>query len=351
MDLDMPRRRPWSEQRVKAIVQHKYGRPEDVLALEEVPLPKVKNDQVLVRVRAASLHPDVWHMSTGRPYVLRIMGAGFFRPRNPIPGTDIAGVVEQVGKNVIRFKRGDEVFGESLRGHQWHNGGAFAEYAAAPAQSLLLKPTNLTFEEAAAVPTTGFIALKGIRDEGQVKPGQNVLVNGAGGGVGTLVVQLAKTFGAKVTAVDSNAKQDLLLSIGADHVLDYMKDDFTKRDERYDLIVDVPGNHPVSAIRRALTPRGTYVLVGHDQFGKTAGRWFGSMGRFVRMLLMGPFVKQKLGPLPATNTKDHLAVLKDLIEAEKIKPMLDRTYPLEKIRDAMQYLQSGDVKGKIVLTM
>lgn len=336
---------------MKAIVQRKYGRPQEVLALEEVPVPKIKNDQVLVRVRAASLHPDVWHMSTGRPYVLRIMGAGFFRPRNPIPGTDIAGIVEEVGKNVTHFKRGDEVFGESLRGHQWHNGGAFAEYAAAPASSLMLKPTNLTFEEAASVPTTGFIALKGIRDEGQVKAGQNILVNGAGGGVGSLVVQLAKVFGAHVTAVDSTGKQELLRSLGADHVLDYMKTDFTNRDERYDLIVDVPGNHPVSSIRRVLTPKGTYVLVGHDQFGKTAGRWFGSMGRFVRMLLMGPFVKQKLGPLPTTNTKDHLAVLKSLIEADKIRPIVDRTYPLEKVGDAMQYLQSGAVKGKIVLTL
>ena len=166
-----------------------------------------------------------------------------------------------------------------------------------------------------------------------------------------MVVQLAKVFGAKVTAVDDTAKQDLLRSIGADHVLDYTKHDFTKLGERYDLIVDVPGNHPVSAIRRALTPRGTYVLVGHDQFGRTAGRWFGSMGRFVRMLIMSPFVKQKLGPLPATNTKDHLDVLKDLIEAGTIKPIVDRTYPLEKIHEAMAYLQSGEVKGKIVLTM
>src|SRR5918999_2456505 len=201
---------------MKAIVHHEYGSPDDVLELEDIEKPVVKDDEVLVRVHAASVHPDVWHVVKGLPYVLRLMGAGLLKPKNSVPGTDEAGYVEAVGKDVTLFRPGDEVFGESVRGHQWHNGGAYAEYASVPEDQLALKPANLTFEQAAAVPTSGIITLQGLREYGQVQPGQKVLVNGAGGGVGTIAVQLAKSYGAAVTGVDSTGKLDLLRSLGAD---------------------------------------------------------------------------------------------------------------------------------------
>jgi NADPH:quinone reductase-like Zn-dependent oxidoreductase len=333
---------------LKAIVQDRYGPPADVLRLEDVDEPTMKDDEVLVRVRAASLHPDVWHMATGRPYVLRIMGAGFRRPRIRIPGTDIAGRVERIGKGVTGFQPGDDVFGESLRGHQWHNGGAYAELVSTPQGSLAHKPSNVTFEQAAAVPTSGFIALLGVRDLGGVKPGQHVLINGAGGGVGTFSVQLAKAFGATVTAVDTAKKLDLLRSIGADHVIDHRKEDFTASGERYDVIIDVPANHPPSVVRRALTPKGTYVLIGHEQFGRSAGRWIGGIGRFIKLLSYSPFVSQNMAPFRA-GPKDHLAVFRALIEAGTVRPIVDRTYPLARITDAIRYLETGDVLGKIVI--
>ena len=235
---------------MKAIVQDRYGSP-DVLELREIDRPTVKDDEVLVRVQATSVHPDVWHALRGIPYVLRIMGSGLRKPKNQVPGTDLAGIVESVGGNVTRFHPGDEVFGQSVGANLWGNGGTYAEYAAVQESRLQPKPANLTFEQAAAVLTSGPIAVQGIRDEGRVQPGQKVVINGAGGGVGTTAVQLAKAYGANVTAVDSTAKLEMLRSIGADQVLDYTQEDFTRSGERYDLILDIAGNHSWSDCRRA----------------------------------------------------------------------------------------------------
>jgi NADPH:quinone reductase-like Zn-dependent oxidoreductase len=335
---------------MKAIVQSRYGSPE-VFELREIDRPNVKDDEVLVRVRAASVHPDVWHAMRGAPYVLRIMGSGLRRPKNPVPGTDLAGVVESVGGNVTRFHPGDEVFGQSVGANLWGNGGTFAEYAAVPESRLQLKPTNLTFEEAASVLTSGQIAIQGIRDEGRTQRGQKVLINGAGGGVGTIAVQLAKEYGADVTAVDSAAKLDMLRSIGADRVMDYTQEDFTRTGERYDLVLDIAGNHPWSDLRRTLTREGMYVLIGHDQYGGSGHRWFGSLGRFFKLMVISPFVSH-LHPFRGTkHPGDRLAVLKELLEAGKITPVIDRTFPLGEVPDAIRYLESGQAQGKVVITV
>src|SRR5918997_4459115 len=237
---------------MKAIIQEKYGSPVDVLELREIDKPVIKDDEVLVRVQAASVHPDIWHVVRGLPYVLRLMGAGLLKPKKRIPGTDVAGRVESVGKNVTHFQAGDEVFGETIKGYQWTNGGAYAEYVSVPENQLALKPANFTFEQAAAVPTSGLIALQNLPNEGRPQPGQSVLVNGAGGGVGTLAVQIAKAYGADVTGVDNTKKLEMVRSLGADHVIDYTKEDFTQSGERYNLIFDIPGNRPFSECRGAL---------------------------------------------------------------------------------------------------
>ena len=336
---------------MKAIVQQEYGSPDEVLELQDIDKPAVKDDEVLVRVHAASVHPDVWHVVRGVPYVLRIMGAGLIKPKNRVPGTDVAGHVESVGRNVKQFQPGSEVFGESVRGHQWHNGGAFAEYVSVPEDALALKPANVTFEQAAAVPTSGFIAIQGIRDQGHVQPGHRVLINGAGGGVGTFAVQLANAFGADVTGVDSSGKLNMVRSIGADQVIDYMQEDFTQSGERYDLILDVPGNHSFLALRRALTPKGTYVLIGHDRFGDSGRRWIGGIGQFLGQLVLSPFVSQRMAPRDSKETKDRLGLLKELIEAGKISPVIDRTYPLSEVPEAIRYLEEGRAQGKVVITV
>jgi NADPH:quinone reductase-like Zn-dependent oxidoreductase len=337
---------------MKAIVQDKYGSPDEVLELRDIDSPVVKDDHVLVRVHAASVHPDVWHVVKGVPYILRIMGAGLRRPRNGVPGTDVAGVTESIGKNVTRFQPGDEVFGESARGHQWHNAGAYAEYVSAPEDALELKPANLTFEQAAAVPTSGFIAMQGLRYQGQAQAGQKVLINGAGGGVGTFAVQLAKAYGTDVTGVDSTGKLDMVRSIGADRVIDYTNEDFTQSGERYDLILDIPGNHSLSDCRRALTSRGTYVLIGHDGFRDSAGRWIGSsLGQFFKGIVLSPFVSQRMAPRVRKEAKAPLVALKEFIEAGKITPVIDRTYPLSEVPEAIRYLAGGNARGKVVITV
>ena len=335
---------------MKAIVQDRYGSA-DVLELREIDLPTVKDDEVLVRVRAASVHADVWHAMRGQPYVLRMMGSGLRAPKHHVPGTDLAGVVESVGEKVTRFQTGDEVFGQSLRANLWRNGGALAEYAAAPEPLLEVKPVGLTFEEAAAVPTSGSLAVQHVRDEGRVQPGETVLINGAGGAVGTFAVQLAKTYGAHVTGVDAPGKLDMLRSIGADEVLDYTREDFTRRDERYGFILDIAGNHPWSKCRRALTADGTYVLSGYDQYGRSGHRWFGSLGRFARLIVISPFVRH-LHPFRGTKDPgDRLVVLKGLIEAGALAPVIDRTFPLSKVPEAIRYLETGQARGKIVITV
>jgi NADPH:quinone reductase-like Zn-dependent oxidoreductase len=335
---------------MKAIVQDRYG-PPDVLELREIDRPVVGDDEVLVRVRAASVHPDVWHVVAGWPYVLRLMGAGLVRPKPAVPGTDVAGHVESTGKNVTRFSPGDEVFGETIRGYQWIHGGSYAEYVAVHQDTLAHKPSNVTFEQAASVPTSGLIALRNLRDQGRLQSGQKVLINGAGGGVGGLAVQLAKAFDAEVTGVDCASKLDLIRTLGADHVIDFAEQDFTRAGERYDLIFDVPGNHTFSECRRALTPAGRYVLIGHDDYGRATGAWMGSLPRFLKLMALSPFIGQlAMSPSPP-ETKAHLDVLKELLEAGKLTPIVDRTFPLSEVPDAIRYLQEGRAKGRIVLTV
>jgi NADPH:quinone reductase-like Zn-dependent oxidoreductase len=335
---------------MKAIVQERYGSA-DVLELREIDRPGVRDDEVLVRVRAASVHADVWHAMRGVPYVLRFMGSGVRAPKHRVPGTDMAGVVESAGANVTRFRPADEVFGQSLLANLWRNGGAFAEYAAVPQSMLELKPASLTFEQAAAVPTSGSLAVQHVRDEGRVQPGQRVLINGAGGAVGTFAVQLVKAYGAHVTGVDATGKLDMLRSIGADSVLDYTQEDFTRRDERYDFILDIAGNHRWSECRRALAPDGTYVLSGFDQYGRSGHRWFGSLGRFAKLIVISPFVSHLHPFRGAKDPGDRLVVLKELIEAGKVTPVIDRTFALSDVPEAIRYLETGQARGKVVITV
>lgn len=335
---------------MRAVVQRAYGPPPEVLSVAEIDAPVPADDEVLVRVRAASLHPDVWHVVTGRPFALRLMGAGLRRPKRVVPGTDLAGRVEAVGARVTRFRVGDEVFGETMRGIQWVNGGAFAELAVAPEDALAAKPPRLSFEEAAAVPTSGIIALATLRAR-ELTPGQRVLVNGAGGGVGIFLVQLAKARGAEVTAVDVAGKLDLLRRLGADQVLD-AREDFTGSRERYDLVVDIPGNHPFRRIRRVLSPDGTYLLVGHDRYGRSGGRWLGSLPRVFRLMALSPFVRQL--PRPDFSWPDKaraLATLAAHIARGEVRPIVDRTFSLDEIVPAMGALAGGEARGKIVLTV
>jgi NADPH:quinone reductase-like Zn-dependent oxidoreductase len=335
---------------MKAIVQERYGSPDD-LEVREVDKPVVGDDEVLVRVRAASIHPDVWHVVTGRPYVLRLMGAGFRRPKNPIPGTDMAGIVESVGKSVPRFRPGDPVFGETIVKHQWIHGGAFAEYVSVHQDLLALKPDNVTFEQAASVPTSGFIALQNLGGLSQMGPGRKVLINGAGGGVGALALQIMKAQGAHVTAVDSAGKLGMLRSLGADEVLDYTRGDFTRHDARYDLIFDVPGNHPFSACRRALKPDGRYVLIGHEGFGASGKPVFGLIPHFLKLMALSSFVKQLRGPgLPMPTKKEAIAVLRELLESGKVTPVIDSTFQLSEVREAFRHMIEDETRGKVIIT-
>lgn len=335
---------------MKAIVQERYGSPDD-LEVREVDKPVVGDDEVLVRVHAASVHPDVWHVVAGWPYVLRLMGAGFSKPKNPIPGTDMAGIVESAGKNATRFRRGDPVFGETILKQQWINGGAFAEYVSVHQDLLALKPDNVTFEQAASVPTSGFIALQNLRGLSQWRPGKKVLINGAGGGVGALALQLTKAYGAHVTAVDSTSKLDMLRSLGADEVIDYTREDFTRRGVRYDLIFDVPGNHSFSACRRALKPDGRYVLIGHERYGASGKRVFGLIPHFLKLVALSRFVKQLQGPgLPMPPKKEAIAILRELLEIGKITPIIDSTYPLSEVREAFRHMIEDELQGKVIIT-
>ena len=335
---------------MKAIIQNGYGSL-DALELGEVEMPAPGDGEVLVRVRAASVHPDVWHVVSGRPYILRLMGAGFFKPKNPIPGTDMAGTVEAVGANVTEFQPGDEVFGETIGSMQWINGGAYAEYVTVAEECLALKPAKVTFEQAASVPTSGYIALLNFGEARPLSQGQEVLVNGAGGGVGALALQLAKAYGARVTAVDSTKKLSLLRELGADEVIDYTREDFTTRGVRYDLIFDIPGNHPFSECRRALTPEGTYILIGHEKFGEAGKRVLGLIPHFFKLMFLSLFVKQLPRPnFSMPGKKDTMAVFREFLEAGKITPVIDRTYPLSEASEAIRYLMEGEPMGRVVIT-
>ena len=336
---------------MQAIVQDRYGPPNEVLCLREVAKPVVGDDEVLVRVHAASVHPDVWHVVTGQPYVLRLMGAGVTKPKNPVPGTDAAGVVESVGKSVTRFAPGDAVFGETLLKMQWHNGGAFAEYATIPQDALALKPSNISFEQAATAPTSGYIAVHNLDFGNRCRAGDNVLINGAAGGVGSIAVQLAKAYGARVVGVDHTDKLDLVRGLGADRVVDYTREDFTRQSNRYDLIFDVASNLTLAACRRVLTPKGVYVLIGHDHFGRATGRIFGSLPRFLGHMALSRFDRHLPAMTAAVPSKKQaMAELRRLLEAGKLTPVIDRTFSLSDVPAAMAYLQQGHARGRIVVT-
>lgn len=323
---------------MKAIVQDSYGSA-DVLRLQEIDEPEIGDDDLLVRVHAAGVDPGVWHMMTGLPYLMRIMGFGFRAPKARVCGTDFAGRVEVVGKNVTQFQTGDEVFGTCE--------GAFAEYACVKKDEVALKPANFTFAQAAAVPSSALTALQGLRDQGEVQAGQKVLIIGAAGGVGTFAVQLAKAFGAEVTGVCSTTKVELVRSIGADHVIDYTRDDFAQMGQRYDVILDTAGNRPLSHLRRGLTPRGTLVIVG----GEEGGRWLGGTDRQIRALVLSPFVRHRLRSFIATSRTEDLQLLSELIEAGKVTPVIDRTYALSEAPEAIRHLEEGHARGKAVITV
>ncbi len=323
---------------MKAIVQDIYGSA-DVLDLRDIDKPAVGNDDVLVRVHAAGVDPGVWHLMTGLPYLVRIAGFGLRQPKTRVRGTDLAGRVEAVGRNVIQFKPGDEVFGTG--------DGTFAEYVCTRAETLLTRPRNLTYEQAAAIPTSALTALHGLRDAGKARPGQKVLIVGAAGGVGTFGVQIAKALGTEVTGVCSTTKTDLVLSIGADHAIDYTREDFADGRRRYDLILDTAGIRPLSTLRRALTPDGTLVIVG----GEGGGRWLGGTDRQLRALLLSPFVRQKLRSFISMPRKDDLQFVKELVEAGRITPAIDKTYPLSDVPAAIRHLEAGRARGKVVITI
>jgi NADPH:quinone reductase-like Zn-dependent oxidoreductase len=322
---------------MQAIIQDRYGSA-DTLGLGRVDLPAPRENEVLVRVHAAGVDPGVWHLMTGLPYPIRL-GYGLRRPKTRVRGRDVAGCVEAVGAKVTRFQPGDELFGTCE--------GSFAEYACVREDRAARKPANLSFEQAAAVPISGQTALQVLRDAGKVRAGQRVLVIGAAGGVGSFAVQLAKSFGAEVTGVCSTTKVELVRSIGADEVIDYTRDDFAATGRRWDLILDTAGNRPLAQLRRALTARGTLVIIG----GEGGGRWLGGLDRGLRAVLLSPFVAQRLRvPISREHARD-LEVLGDLIEAGKLTPVLDRTYPLPEAPDAIRYLEQGHPRGKVVVTV
>jgi NADPH:quinone reductase-like Zn-dependent oxidoreductase len=326
---------------MKAVVYTNYGSP-DVLEIRDVKKPVPNDDQILIKVRAAAVNPLDWHFMEGTPYIMRAMGVGLRKPKDPRLGVDYAGQVEAVGKNVTQFKPGDEVFGGKT--------GAFAEYVCARAdRAIALKPANITFEQAASVPIAAITALQALRDKGKVHTGQKVLINGASGGVGTFAVQIAKSFGADVTGVCSTRNLDLVRSLGADHVIDYTKEDFTKGDERYDVILDNVGTQPLSGFRHALQPKGVCVMIGGG--GPNDGGLIGPMGRPIVALLMSPFISQKMGMMMAELNKQDLTILGDLMQSGKVKPVIDRTYPLSQIAEAMRYLEAGHARGKVIITV
>jgi NADPH:quinone reductase-like Zn-dependent oxidoreductase len=323
---------------MKAIVQDAYGSA-DVLQLREIERPVVGDGEVLVRVHAAGIDQGVWHVMAGLPYLIRIAGFGLRAPKNPVRGLDVAGRVEAVGENVTEFQPGDGVFGTC--------NGSFAEYACARADRLAPKPANLTFEQAAAVPISGYAALQAVRDQGKVRPGQRVLIIGAGGGVGTFAVQLAKAFGAEVTGVASTTKAELVRSIGADRVIDYTREDFADGRNRYDVILDIAGNRSLSHLRRALTREGTLVIVG----GEGGGKWLGGIDRQFRAHLLSPFVRQKLGTWISKERPEDLEELRELLEAGTLMPIVDKTFPLSEVPEAIRYLREGRARGKVVIVV
>jgi NADPH:quinone reductase-like Zn-dependent oxidoreductase len=326
---------------MKAVVYCDYGVPN--LKLQEIEKPSPADDQLLVRVRAASVNPLDWHYIEGTPYFMRAMGVGMRKPKDTRLGVDFAGTVEAVGKNVTKFKPGDEVFGGRT--------GAFADYVCVrESRAVALKPANISFEQAASVPIAAITALQGVRDKGKVQLGQKVLINGASGGVGTFAVQIAKSYGADVTGVCSTRNLDMVRSLGADHVIDYTKEDFTKGDQRYDVILDNVANRSLSECRRVLKPNGIYVLIGGG--GANEGRWLGpGMTHALKAMFLSKFVSQKMGMMLAELNHDDLAFLAELMQSGKVTPVIDRTYKLSDLADAIRYLEQGHARGKVVIAV
>ena len=326
---------------MKAIVYCDYGVPN--LKFQEIEKPTPEDDQLLVKVRAASVNPLDWHFVEGTPYFMRLIGVGLRKPKDTRLGVDFAGTVEVVGKNVTKFKPGDEVFGGRT--------GAFAEYVCVrESRAVALKPANITFEQAASVPIAAITALQGVRDQGKVQPGQKVLINGASGGVGTFAVQIAKSLGADVTGVCSTRNLDMVRSLGADHVIDYTKEDFTKGDQRYDVILDNVANRSLSECRRVLNPDGRYVLIGGG--GANEGRWLGpGLTQALKAVVLSKFVSQKMGMMLGELNQKDLTALADLMQSGKVTPVIDRTYKLSELPQAIQYLEQGHARGKVVINV
>jgi NADPH:quinone reductase-like Zn-dependent oxidoreductase len=334
---------PNASPKMKAIVYHEFGSP-DVLRLEEIDKPVPNDNQLLIRVRAVSVNPLDWHYMEGTPYLGRLVEFGVLKPKVARLGVDYAGTVEAVGKNLAaagQFKPGDEVYGNRF--------GAFAEYVVASEKALALKPANLTFEQAAAVPVAAVTALQALRDKGKIEAGQKVLINGASGGVGTFAVQIAKSFGADVTGVCSGRNAEMVRSIGADNVIDYTKEDFTKSGQRYDLIIDNVGNRSLSECRRVLNSKGKIILIGGG--GVNDSRWTGPLMGVIKMLVLKPFVTQEMSMMLAEMNRKDLTLLADLIQTGKVKPVIDRTYTLSQLPEAMRYLEEGHARGKVVVTV
>ena len=322
---------------MKAAVYSRYG-PPDVVQIKEVEKPVPTDNEVLIKVRAASVNPLDWHFMRGTPYFVRIM-TGLRKPKDKRLGVDVAGQVEAVGRNVTQFKPGDEVFG-SCR-------GALAEYVCTSESALVTKPNNVTFEQAASAPLAALTALQGLREKGQIQPGQKVLINGAAGGVGTFAVQIAKSFGADVTGVCSTRNVGMVRSIGANQVIDYTQEDFTKSGQRYDLILDSVGNHSLLACRRVLTPKGIYIAVGGP-----SGPWMiGPLARAITAPVLSRFVSQKLVMVLTRRSKEDLSIMQELLEAGKVTPVIDRSYPLSEVPEAIRYLEEGHARGKVVITL
>jgi len=324
---------------MKAIVYCDYGTP-DVLKVEEIEKPVPNDEQLLVKVHAVSVNPYDWHFVRGTPYIMRMFGVGLRKPKSTRFGVDYAGTVEAVGKNVTGFKPGDDVFGGG--------NGAFAEYICVRAtRSVAHKPANITFEQAASVPIAAITALQALRDKSAIQPGQKVLINGASGGVGTFAVQIAKSLGADVTGVCSTKNVELVRSLGADHVVDYTKEDFTKTSERYDAILDNVPNHSLAECRGILTPNGKYVMIGGG--GPNDNRLIGPFGRLIQAAITGPFVSQKMGMMMAEINQKDLTALGDLMQSGKVKPVIDRTYKFSEVPAAVSYVEQGHARGKVVI--
>ena len=335
---------------MRAVIQDQYGAPA-LLRVADVDRPDPGPGQVLIRASAASVHADVWHMIRGVPMVLRVMGGGLRRPSEPIPGTDVAGTVEALGPGATRFRPGDRVFGEVVEGFQWRNGATYAEYVAADEAALELIPEGMSFVDAGALPTSALIALFTVRNEAKVQPGERVLVNGAAGGVGQSAAQIARADGAHVTGVERTDRLDLLEQVGVDTIIDGTQTDYTAGPSRYDVVIDIPGNRSFSSVRRILSDRGRYVLVGHDRYGAGGHRWLGSMPRAMGLMARSAVSSQVPRPDFSGPGPDAMREVAQIAASGDLHPVIGRTYPLAQATAALEYLESGQARGKVVLTI